>query len=101
MKDDSSFKNQKLPLVRHLNCEYCEKAKTFSKKQGGITLHLVRFIKTEGNTVLYATSCCVCMVKINHKTNMVIILKEVARRTQIRDWEALLATDPEDDGYEE
>ncbi|HLC78045.1 MAG TPA: hypothetical protein VJH92_02885 [Candidatus Nanoarchaeia archaeon] len=80
-------------------CEDCELHNRPFKKQKGITLHLLRLIKTEGQEVVYGAACVICEVKPAHVKGYVVILREKIGRMPIPDWNALIKTDPDNDGF--
>lgn len=86
-------------FTRHMYCEKCEKADRPFKKQKGITLHLLRLIKVENNQVKYGAVCVLCGCKPIPHTNQVYIIHEKVDMIPISDWNALIKTDPKDDGF--
>ena len=89
------------PFVRHLNCEKCEKAGRPFKKQKGITLHLVRLVKVEGDNVRYATVCVLCGCRSIPHTNQVEVLHENQYTIPIKEWNALIKINHKDDGFKD
>ena len=86
-------------FTRHMFCEECERHNRPFKKQKGITLHLLRLIKVEGESVKYGAVCVLCGCKPIPNTKQVLILHEKMDVISIKDWNALIKSDPNDDGF--
>lgn len=87
------------PYVRHLHCQRCEDANRPFKKQKGITLHLVRLLRIERDTVYIEAVCILCSVRPAKNPYQVSILRKKTLSMPIKEWNALVKMNPRNDGF--
>jgi hypothetical protein len=89
-------------IVRHYVCGRCAKNNFPTRRDAGITLHIISYKRfdTKESMVYFLQSCCICDVKPGKKEGKVDLLNQYSGSMNVIDWNALCSLfDPDDDGY--